>query len=126
MKKENVVENPVMLDKIGQEIKVGSIIAYGHALGRCAALQLGKVLAIKVTMKPGHRWIPGKRESESCDVPEYRITVRGITEQSSWQNNYTEEWVLLRKGTLQFPDRTIVLDPALIPQPMKDMLDKAE
>jgi hypothetical protein len=120
---DGTVVQPKMYDKIGQEITVGAIIVYGHALGRCAALQLGKVLALKTTMKPGHQWNPATKKHENCEVPEYRITVQGITETANWRNDYIEELTLLRKGTLQFPDRTIVLERSKVPQKIVELLD---
>ena len=38
-------------DILGREIKAGCIIVYGHALGRCAALKIGKVLKVKAEDK---------------------------------------------------------------------------
>lgn len=86
-----------MNDKLGQEIKIGSIIAYGHALDRCAGIRIGKVLALK--------------EKD-------RITVMGIDDDWSFQ----EPKLCERKGTLQFPERIIVLKDNQVPQQYKSLL----
>ena len=105
-----------MVDKLGQEIKVGSYIVYGHALGRCAALRLGKVLRVEV-LHETHRYNSGGD----------RITVQGIEDgyYQHWNDTTIEPSLTSRVGTLQFSDRTIVLDPALIPAKIKKLLDEA-
>lgn len=120
-------ETPVVLDKIGQKIEIGSIIVYGHALGRCAALQLGKILAIKVMPKKSQRWT-GKRDPitnqgiyEDYDDADYRITVQGVGMNDNWHPDDSPE--LLRKGTLQFPSRMIVLNREVVPQKIRELLD---
>jgi hypothetical protein len=101
-----------MLDKIGQEITPGSIIAYGHALGRCAGLRIGKVLAVATKME--EKW---GREYEVD-----RITIRGVD--GEWVNEKPK--LLTKKSTLQFPDRCIVLDPTKIKSELKELLDTVE
>jgi hypothetical protein len=91
-------------DKIGQEITVGSIIAYGHLLSRSAGLRIGKVLAIK--SREG--WDNWKKVS----IEEYSLTVIGIND--DWSCIPPE--LNMCKGRLQFPDRTIVLNPATLPE----------
>ena len=117
---------PDVLDKIGQKLVVGSLIVYGHALGRCAALQLGKVLAIKVIPKVSQKWrgrdpVTNQNIYEDYDNADYRITVQGVEMNDNWLPDETPE--LLRKGTLQFPSRIIVLDPANVPQKVRELLD---
>jgi hypothetical protein len=119
-------ETPVVFDKIGQKLEIGSIIVYGHALGRCAALQLGKILAIKVIPKKSSKWIgrdpiTDKHMYEEYDDADYRITVQGVGMHDNWHPDEKPE--LLRKGTLQFPSRMIVLDPAKVPQKVRELLD---
>ena len=46
----------VPYDKTGTEIKEGDFIVYGHALGRCAGLRIGKVLAIKHHADKAYTW----------------------------------------------------------------------
>lgn len=88
-----------MKDKLGQEIVEGDIIAYGHALGRCAGLRIGKVLAIKPTN-------PDAMFSGNC-----RITVIGVDD--DWAHN--ELALCRKKGTLMFSERIIVLPRARVP-----------
>ena len=99
-----------MLDKLGQEIKPGSIIAYGHALGRCAGLRIGKVL--KTEIKPPERY----HSSQSLRI---RITVRGVDD--DWSHKEAE--LTSKSGTLMFPDRIIVLDPATLPDKFMRLLN---
>jgi hypothetical protein len=132
-------KTPVIYDKIGQPINIGDTIVYGHALGRCAALQLGRVLDIRVTFKPSQKYVgweddgTGKKVAkyEPYQKPEFRITVRGVEirqcdgEAGVEGYKHDDEIEVLRKGTLQFPDRMIVIDPAKVPQNVLDALDNA-
>ncbi len=99
----------MVTDKIGQEIKPGVIIAYGHALGRCAGIRIGKVLKVVSKTVPHHR-----------PETEYRITVRGI--EDDWKTNKPK--LTERNGTLQFPSRIIVLPQ--IPDDYHKLLDGIE
>lgn len=83
-------------DKLGKDIVVGSYIAYGHALGRCAGLRIGKVLAIKHIPKSNPHYYGS----------EWRITVRGVDD--DWSPHSPME-LCKKNGTLQFPDRIVVL-----------------
>lgn len=102
-------------DKLGQPIEPGAIIAYGHALGRCAALRIGKV--VKVALK------------ENYSRMEPRITVQGVDDDwADWRTD-DEEFdkrhpikLTTRKGTLMFPNRTIVLNPGVIPEIYQTLL----
>jgi hypothetical protein len=121
-------EAPDVFDKIGQKVEIGSIIVYGHALGRCAALQLGKVLALKVIPKTSRRWkgrdpVTQENVYEDYDTADYRISVQGVEMNDNWSPD--DEPSLLRKGTLQFPSRMIVLDPKLVPEKIRELLDNA-
>lgn len=91
---------PPCKDKAGRQINVGDYIAYGHALGRCAGLRIGKVLAIKYQEKE-----VGCGQYKELR-PDWRITVIGVSD--DWDHNAPE--LCSRKGTLMFPNRIIVLD----------------
>lgn len=95
-------------DKIGQNIVVGSYIAYGHALDRSAALRIGKVLAIKYG---GLKW--------NGTTEDWKITVWGVDDEL-WHG---EVKLVSTKGTLQFPNRIIVLDPEKVPETHRKLLD---
>src|ERR1039457_5588875 len=89
----------IPLDKIGQEITVGSYIVYGHALGRCAGLRFGKVLRIKY-----------EKTNDWDHEPTFKVKVWGVNDE------WTYEPVLCSTpGTLNFPDRMLVVDSKLIP-----------
>lgn len=81
-----------MNDRLGQPISVGSVIAYAVMDGYSPIIRIGKVC--QVSEKP-HEWREGVIES--------RITVHGIDVRGGTAQ------LLSKKGTLQFPDRVIVL-----------------
>lgn len=90
------------IDKAGRPVKPGDIIVYGHALGRCAALQYGKALALKTPTRK--RW----------GASEVSLSVQGVTSGGS----------LLGKGTLQFGDRTLIVTRDQVPAQALETLDK--
>lgn len=102
-----------MIDKIGQEIKIGSIIVYGHALGRCAGLRIGKVLSLKEEDNKDYLGNINKYQPKI-----YRIGVIGVDD--DWDHR---EISLARRGCLQFPNRIIVLDEKKVPEKYKMLLD---
>lgn len=99
-----------MLDRMNQEIKVGSIIAYGHALGRCAGLRIGKVTKIREE-EVKNDWGRGKHW-------EYGIQVMGVDD--DWDDEKPK--LCVKKGTLMYPDRTIVLDESKVPEKYLNLL----
>jgi len=100
-------EDVMFLDKLGQPIIPGSIIAYGHALGRCAGIRIGKVTKV------------AQKKDEYSSELYCRITVRGVDD--DWESRPPQ--LTTKKGTLMFPDRIIVLDPTKIPDTHKALLD---
>jgi hypothetical protein len=104
----------MILDKLGQEITPGCIIAYGHALGRCAGIRIGKV--IKVEQREEEHW----HNKEKYFI--YRVTVHGVDD--DWSHNEPE--LTAKRGTLQFPERMIVLDPNKVPEKLKKLLDTVQ
>lgn len=97
------------IDKVGQEIRVGSIIAYGHALGRCAGIRIGRVL--KITQKAASAYLGG-------DLL-WRITVIGVDD--DWEHRPLQ--LNTRVGTLQFPSRIVVLLPCQVPEKHRVLLE---
>lgn len=102
-------------DKVGQPFQAGDFIAYGHALGRCAGLRIGKVLAIKQV--DGFDWMGPRNQTPK---KEWRITVVGVAD--DWAGRPLE---LCKKGTLQFPERCLKLDPAAVPTAYLELYEKA-
>jgi|SRR6185437_575849 len=94
-------------DKCGTPITTGAFISYGHALGRCAGLRIGKVLNIK--------W---ERKGYSGDS-NWKITVWGVDDDWSAQ----KVKLCQTRGTLQFPERIIVLPPSMVPEKFKKLLE---
>jgi hypothetical protein len=93
-------------DKLGREIKPGDYIVYGHLLGRCAGLKVGKVVVIKP--------VPKDQFGES------RITVMGVDD--GWGDRKPR--LDSKKGTLQFPDRILVVEKSSLPKKYLDLLDR--
>lgn len=104
-------------DKLGQDIKVGSYIVYGHALGRCASIKIGRVL--KLTSKP--------LDPLTYSSSPHRLTVVGIDDDLVWADREAEiakyPPKLSKLGTLLYPDRTVVLKDTVIPAAYKVLLD---
>lgn len=99
------------LDKLGQSIAVGSYLVYGHAMGRSAGLRIGRVLAVK-------RNEPVAWGSEHDRAGAWRIRVQGVDD--DWTHRAPE---LCRPGTLQFPERTIVVQPEQVPAAIRALLE---
>ncbi len=107
---------PEVCDKLGCLIRPGDWIAYGHLLSRSAGLRIGKVVSIQHA-KPGYV-SPYAKEPPKLDV---HITVQGIEDCYGWRNDPPK--LCSRKGTLLFPDRTIVLDSKMLPAKYRELLD---
>lgn len=115
--------NELLLDKLGQEIRPGRWIVYGHALGRCAGLRIGVVLAVKrgeIPISVYNIPMPWNRED--------RITVWGLDDDhiEFSRCNPNDEWAktkpLTKKSTLLFSSRIIVLDEKLVPDTYRDIM----
>jgi hypothetical protein len=95
------------LDKLGKPISVHDYIVYGHALGRCAGLRVGRVLAV----------IESKQQSAFDSG--WKLTVIGV--EDDWASQ--EVKLCSRKGTLMFPNRTVVVDSTNLPKNYLKMLN---
>ncbi len=91
----------VVRDKVGQVITPGCYLAYGHALGRCAGLRIGKVLGLK-------SWEEARGERTRRV---YRLQVQGVDD--DW--SHRDPALTSRVGVLQYPERTLVLQPSQLP-----------
>ena len=107
------------IDKAGREVLPGDYIVYGHALGRCAGLQYGRVLYI---LPPAHDPYMGV-----CA----KLKMRGIDAHDNWfgysnrNPNYREmEPELLKPGTLCFPSRVLKVEPHQIPESVRLLLER--
>lgn len=101
-------------DRLGRDITPGCYIAYGHALGRCAGLRIGKVLEVKEAKLQA--WQSPRHPDAD---PDWRITVMGVDD--DWNHRAPE--LCKRKGTLMFPDRMIVLDFDKLPATYQQLLE---
>ena len=95
-----------VFDKLGQPIEVGAVIAYGHALGRCAALRIGRVLAVS-------------KRPQGCGADsDCRIKVQGIDD--DWRSQ--KPTLCARAGTLMFSQRVICIPPSIVPDSVKQLI----
>jgi hypothetical protein len=106
-------------DKAGQRVHIGDVIVYGHALGRCAALQYGMVTKFKESK---NKW---------TDKPEVHLIVRGISYHDNDMDNvgnrnstYRQVPKFLKLGTLQFPSRLLKVNVDQIPLDVYTLVDK--
>jgi hypothetical protein len=102
-------------DKTNKEIHVNDYIVYGHALGRCAGLRIGKVLKIK---EKESRW--GQETIKS-----FSITVIGVDDDWVNYSPYTnsEPKLCSHVGHLLYPNRIIVLDKSNVPEKYIELLE---
>ena len=100
----------MIFDKSGKPIMVGAYIVYGHALGRSAGLRFGKVLAIR---EKGPSHYPSSLDSLA--------SIRVIGVDDDWNTN--EPKLCSRTGTLQFPNRLLVLEAEDLPETHRQLLD---
>lgn len=119
-------------DKAGRTVKPGDLIVYGHALGRCASLQYGKVLAITSQRKTAYHWDSKTKEHHSREYDHAKLKVKGVRfednwsglpEGSGWRDNEVAE---LRAGVLEFSSRVLKVTRDQIPQLVLEALDKIE
>lgn len=97
-------------DKLGQPVFVGSIIAYGHALGRCAGLRIGRVLEL---VPP-----PADPKPYSWGHAGWKAKVIGVDDDWAGRPPALND----NPGTLMFPDRWIVLSDEQVPAAYRDLL----
>lgn len=87
-------------DKSGLVINVGDLIVYGHALGRCAGLQYGKVLGMAKT----------------------RLAVQGVDDH--WKGHAPK--LNVRKGAVAYGERTLVITREQVPPAILKLLDTVQ
>lgn len=100
-------------DKLGNNIEVGSIIAYGHNVGRCGGIRIGKVLGLKISQEP---WGYGVDKFRTV----YSITVRGIDD--DWSSNKPR--LNTKNGTLSYPERIVVIGYDALPDQYQELLSQ--
>lgn len=98
---------------LGQTIQPGDYIAYGQALGRCAAMNIGRVI------DAGLKSLPPRWKGENRDEQEFRCKIVGL----DWDYR-TDSYVRGEKlRTLMFSDRIVVLHPDTVPANLKALLE---
>jgi hypothetical protein len=105
----------MLADKLGQELKPGRWIVYGHNLGRCAGLRIGLLLAAEMGESSFHGVpTPWNRQD--------RITVWSIDDNHIEYHRFhpEDEWArpkpLSKKSTLLFSSRCLVIPTELVPE----------
>jgi hypothetical protein len=115
----------MLTDKLGQEIKAGVWIIYGHNLGRCAGLRIGKVLAAEM----------GESSFNGVPTPwnrQDRITVWGLNDDSVEyakfhpNDTWSQPKPLQHKSTLLYAARCLVVPVDLIPESYRKMIEEKE
>lgn len=109
------------IDKAGWEVLPGDYIVYGHALGRCAGLQYGRVIAVLPPVKDPYMGFCAK------------IRVRGVDADDNWlgysnhaTRKYRRELEILKPGTLAYPSRVLKVEPHQIPEEIRMLLEQIE
>lgn len=100
-------------DKAGHLLQPGDLIIYGHALGRCAGLQYGKVVAIQ-RAKNRYGWDDNVAE-EHLKV---KIKVQGVD--TDWKS---QEPKLLRRSVLEFNERVLRITRDQVSKEVLSLLD---
>ena len=101
-------------DKTGRPLKPGDLVIYGHALGRCAGLQYGKVLAVTEGKFGYDQVFPKLRvqggsmdDNNDFHDPEWTATRR---------TKHGDPLVsLLKPSTLSFPSRVLRVTREQVP-----------
>lgn len=104
---------PDILDKSGRKLSAGDLIVYGHALGRCAALQYGKVLEI--------RWSKPKYDFETAQP---KVKVQGMYLPDNWDREDPPK--LLKPSTLAFGSRILILSREQVEPRVLAILDEVK
>jgi hypothetical protein len=104
-------------DKVGTRIEEGSYVVYGHALGRCAALRIGKILDYEFKGFDSSYDRDTSVWAEDTSKPIFYFSVWGVDE--GWNR---EPKLTSTKGTLQFADRMMVVDYDTLPFEYKKLL----
>jgi hypothetical protein len=101
MARKKEVDSLAAFDRTGQMIRAGDVILYACSLGRSPALQWGRVIEVCSNTGPG---------SYSYSGP-FKLTVQGVSDHNDWDPPR-----LMRKATLFFPERTVVIPCDRVPR----------
>ena len=109
-------KNLIFKDKSGKILAPGDLIVYGHALGRCASLKYGKVVAIE--------W-----SAESYDGDKKpKLKIRGLDDDGSqwshWDINSAK--ISNRKSVLEFPSRVLKIERDQLPNEYVKLFDSVQ
>lgn len=111
----------IFVDKTRRLVLPGDYIVYGHALGRCAGLQYGRVIAVLPPVRDPYGGVCAK------------IRVQGVDAHDNWlgyskkNKGYKAGKVeLLRPGTLCYPSRVLKVEPHQIPEQVLALLEQVK
>ncbi len=105
------MNNKPVHDIIGQEIQIGSFIAYGSLYGRSAGLNIGKVFNIN-WKAPVNNYFNRQ--------PEEYVTVTVLGCRKDWNEKFE---LLNKKSTLSFPERMVVLKESDLSEEIKSLYE---
>jgi hypothetical protein len=113
----------MLTDKLGQELKPGNWIVYGHNLSRSAGLRVGMIIAVEM----------GESSFNGTPTPWNRqdhITVWSIDDDSVEFHRFhpEAEWAkpkpLKHKSTLLFASRCLVIPTELVPESYRKQIEE--
>lgn len=109
----------MFIDKAGRQVLPGDYIVYGHALGRCAGLQYGRVLAVLPPVRDQYAGVCAKLRVQGVDAHDNYL---GYSKHASTYRANTFD--LLRPGTLAYPSRVLRVEPHQVPEPVLRLLER--
>lgn len=99
-------------DKAGKPVLSGDLIVYGHALGRCAGLRYGKVLAL--IPHPDKDRVYNKTGDRDC-----KLRIIGVDD--DWSSHKPPE-LLSKASVVSFGARVLKLHPDQVPLKVLELL----
>lgn len=103
------------MDVLLNTIKPGDYIVYGAAKGRCAGLNIGRVIGTKSV---NERWGEGKMTVIMADA----IVVEWGEYRRAGVSEYTDTPTKPRPVRLDFPERICVIPESIVPDAIKALL----
>ncbi|MBP9757241.1 MAG: hypothetical protein KBD06_01440 [Candidatus Pacebacteria bacterium] len=106
----------IFTDKANVEVAPGDLIIYGHALGRCAGIRFGKVLAL--AEHPKSEWGSNHKTGDR----DCKLRIIGVDD--DW--SHEEPKLLSKASVIAFGSRVLKLHPDQVPKLLADLLNTYE
>lgn len=111
----------IFRDKTGRQVLPGDYIIYGHALGRCAGLQYGRVIAVLPPTRDPYMGVCAKIRVRGVDADDNYL---GYSKYET--RTYRSGTKLLKPGTLCYPSRVLKVELHQIPEAIWNLLEQIE